>query len=105
MLDDSGLRQLIEDVPKELETGLEEERSEDVVGRVSIGHFTETVTLMDNVMDLESGNRTSTPSKGVVCASGKQKAKGYETEAECVSRPKIVAFEIGDGSNEEGMAF
>ena len=30
MLDDSGLRQLIENVPVELETGLEEERSEAV---------------------------------------------------------------------------
>ena len=56
-------------------------------------------------MGLASGNQTSTPSKDVVYASGKRKAKGSETEAECVLRPKIVAFEIGDGSDEESMAF
>ena len=55
-------------------------------------------------MDLESGNRTSTPSKAVVHAYGKRKAKGSGTEAECVLRPKIVAFEIADGSDEESMA-
>ena len=56
-------------------------------------------------MDLESSNRTSTPSKDVVHASGKRKAKRSETETECVLRPKSVAFEIGDGSDEESMAF
>ena len=72
---------------------------------VDVGQFTEHVTFLDNVMDLESGNRTSTPSKDVVCPNGKRKAKGSETEAECVLRPKIVAFEIADGSNEKNMAF
>ena len=56
-------------------------------------------------MNLESGIRTSTPSKDVVYAIGKRKSKGSETEGECVLRPKIVAFEIGDGSDEESMAF
>ena len=56
-------------------------------------------------MDLQSGNRTSTPSKDNVHASGKRKAKGFEAEVECVLRPKIVAFEIGDGSDEESMAY
>ena len=103
--DDSGLRQLIENVPVQFEAGLEEERSEVVVGGVGIGHFTETVTFMDNVMDLESGNRTSTPSKDVVHVGSKRIVKESETEAECLLRPKIVAFEIVDGSDEESMAF
>ena len=100
VLDDSGLRQLIENVPVEIGIGLEEERSCAVVRGVSIGQITEPVTFLDNVMDLEGGNWTSTPSKDVVYASGRRKSKGSETEAECVLRPKIVAFEIGDGSDE-----
>ena len=75
VLDDNGLRQLFENVPVEFETGLEEERSEAVVGGVGVGQFTESVTVLDNVMDLDSGNRTSTPSKDVVQASGKRKTK------------------------------
>ena len=105
LLDDSGLRQLIENVLVQFEIGLEEERSEAIGRGVGISHFTETVTFLDNVMDLESGNWTSTPSKDVVYASGKRKAKGSETETECVLRPKIVALEVGDGSDEESMAF
>ena len=105
VLDDSGLRQLIENVPVEFGTGLEEERSGAGVREVNVGQSTENVTSLDNVMDLENGNRTSTPSKDVVYASGKRKAKGSESEAESVLRPKIVAFEIGDGSDEESMAF
>ena len=105
VLDDSELRQLIENVPVELETELEKERSEAVMRGVDVGQFTEHVTFLDDVMDLGSGNRISTPSKDVNCASGKRKAKGSETEAECVLRLKTVAFEIGDGSNEENMAF
>ena len=105
VLDDSGLRQLIENVPVELGSELEEERSRSVVKGVSVGQFTENVTLLDNVMNLESDSRTSTPSKDVVHASGKRKAKGSEAEAECVLRPKIVASEIGDRSDEESMAF
>ena len=56
-------------------------------------------------MGLESGNRTSTPSKDASHASGERKTKGSENEAECVLRPEINAFEIGDGSDEESMAF
>ena len=104
VLDDSGLRQLIEYVPIELGTGLEEERFGVVIRGVSVGQFTENVTFLDNVMDLESGNRTSTLSRDVVHVSGKREGKRSETEAECVLRPKIVAFEIGDGSDEESMA-
>ena len=100
VLDDSDLRQLIENVPVEFGTGSEEERSGAVVRGVDVGQFTENVTFSDNVMDLEIGHRTSTPSKDVVHASGKRKVKGSETEAVCVLRPKIVAFEIGDGSGE-----
>ena len=95
VLDDSELRQLIENVPVQFETGLEEERSDAVVGRVGIGLFTETVTFLDNIMDLESGNRTSTPSKDFVYASGKRKAEGFETEAECVLRPKLFRSKLG----------
>ena len=99
VLEDSGLRQLIGNVTVEFGTGLEEERFGVVARGVSVGQITETVTFLDNVMDLKSGNRTSTPSKDVVHASGKRKAKESETEEECVLRPKIVAFEIGDGNN------
>ena len=104
-LDESGLRQLIENVPEPFETGLEEERSCAVDRGVSVGQMTECVTFFDDVMNLESGNRTSTPSKDVVYASGKQKSKASEAEGECVLRPKIVAFEIVDGSDEESLAF
>ena len=104
-LDESGLRQLIENVPEPFETGLEEERSCAVDRGVSVGQITESVTFLDDVMNLESGNRTSTPSKDVVHASGKRKSKGSEAEGECVLRPKFVAFEIGDGIDEESMAF
>ena len=105
VLDDSGLRQLIEKVPVQFESGLEQERSKVVMEGVGIVQLTENMTFLDNVMDLESGNRTSTPSKDVVHASGKRKTKASETEGECVLRPKIVAFEIGDGSDGESMAF
>ena len=106
-LDESGLRQLIENVPEPepFETGLEEERPCAVDRGVGVGQITESVTFLDDVMNLESGNWTSTPSKDVVYASGKRKSKGSEAEGECVLRPKIVAFEIGDGSDEESMAF
>ena len=104
-LDESGLRQLIENVPEPFETGLEEERSCAVDRGVSVGQMTESVTFLDDVMNLEGGNRTSTSSKDAVYASGKQKSQGSEAEGECVLRPKFVAFEIGDGSDEEGMAF
>ena len=102
--DESGLRQLIENVPEPFETGLEEERSCAVDRGVSVGQMTESVTFLDDVMNLESGNPTSTPSKDVVYASGKRKSQGSEAEGECVLRPKIVVFEIGDGSDEESMA-
>ena len=105
VLDDSGLRQLIENVPVEFGIGLEEERSCAVVRGVSVGQNTESVTFLDDVMDLKSGNRTSTPSKDVVHAGSKRRVKESETEAECVLRPKIVAVEIGDESYEENMAF
>ena len=84
---------------------LEEERSAAIVSEVSAGQFRENVTFLDIVRDLESGNWTSTPSKNVVHASGKRNAERSEAEAECVLRPKIVAFQIGDGSDEEKVAF
>ena len=105
VLDDSGLRQLIENVPVEFRSGLDEEQSCAVVRGVSVGQITESVTFLDNVMNLEGENRTSTPSKGVIHAGGKRRVEESETEAECVLRPKIVASEIGDGSDEESMAF
>ena len=43
--DDSGLRQLIENVPAEFGAVLEEERSTFVVGGVKTGQFTENVDL------------------------------------------------------------
>ena len=104
-LDESGLRQLIESVPEPFETGLEEELPCAVDRGVSVGQITESVTFLVDVVNLESGDRTSTPSKDVVYASGRRKSKGSEAEGECVLRPKFVAFEIGDGSDEESMAF
>ena len=104
-LDDSGIRQLIENVPVEFGSGLDEEQSCAVVRGVSVGHITESVTFLDHVMNLEKSNWTSTPSKVVIHAGGKRRVEESETEAECVLRPKIVAFEIGDGSDEESMAF
>ena len=73
-LDESGLRQLIENVPEPFETGLGEERPCAVDRGVSVGQITESVTFLDDVMNLESGNRTSTPSKDVVFASGNRKS-------------------------------
>ena len=105
VLDDSGLRQLIENVPVEFGSGLEEDQSCAVVRGVSVGQVTESVTFLDDVMDLESGNWTSTPSKDVIHAGGIRRVKECETEAECVLRPKVVAFEIRDRSEEESMAF
>ena len=71
VLDDSGLRQLIQNAPVEFGTVLEEERSTfDVIGD-SAGQFTENVTFLDNADDLESDNRTSTPSKNADRVSGK----------------------------------
>ena len=99
-LDDSGLRQLIENVPV-----LDEEQSCAMDRGVSVGQITENVTFLDDVMNLESGNQTSTPSKNVVYASGKRKSKRSEADGERVLLPKIVAFEIGDGSDEESIAF
>ena len=93
--DDTGLRQLIENIPV-----LDEEQSCDVDRGVSVGQITESVIFSDDVMNLESGNRTSTPSEDIVHASGKRKPLGSEAEGECVLRPKIVAFEIGDGSDK-----
>ena len=61
VLDDSGLRQLIENVPVEFGSGLEEEQSCAVDRGVSVGQITENATFLDDVMNLESGNRTSTP--------------------------------------------
>ena len=101
VLDDSRLRQLVENSPVEFGTVLEEVRSAADVRGVSSGQFTENVNSLDNVVDLESGNWTSTPSKNAVNVSGKRKAKRSEAAAECVLRPKIVAFESGYGSDEE----
>ena len=105
VLDDSGLRQLIKNVPVEFGSGLDEEQSSAVDRGVSVGQITESVIFLEDVMNLESGNPTSTPSEDVVYASVRRKAKGSEAEGECALRPKIVAFEIGDGSDEENMAF
>ena len=105
VLDNSRLRQLIENVTVEFGTGLEEERSGPIVRGVRVGQITEHLTFLDNVMDLESRNWTLTPSKDIVHASFKRKAKGSENETDHVLRPKIIAFGIGDGSDQESMAF
>ena len=61
------------------------------------------MTFLDNAVDLNSGNRTSTPSKDAVRVSGKQKAIGSEVELKSVLNPKIVSFEIVEGSDEEDV--
>ena len=104
VLVDSGLRRLIENVTVEFGTR-EEERSAALVSGVSAGQSTENVTFSDNVADLEIGICTATPSKNVVHASGKRKDRRSEAEAGCVLRPKVEAFEIGDGSDEVSVAF
>ena len=105
VLDDSGIRQVIENVPVEFGSGLDEEQSCAVVTGVSVVQITASVTFLDDVMNLESGNWTSTPSKDVIHGGGKRRVEESETEAECVLRPEIVAFEFRDGSNKESMAF
>ena len=105
VLDDSELRQLIENAPVQSETELSEERSCAIVGGMDVGQITESVTFLDDVVDVGSGNRTSTPAKDVVLASYKRKVEGVGTEGEVVLRQKVVAFEIGDGSDGESAAF
>ena len=58
---------------------------------------------MDNAVDLESGNRTSIPSKKAVPVSGKGKIIGSEVELGSVRLSKNVSFENGDGSDGEKM--
>ena len=105
VLDDSELRQLIENAPVQIETELSEERSCAIVGGMDVGQITESVTFLDDVVDVGSGNRTSTPSKDVVLASYRRKVEGVGTEGEVVLRPKVVAFEMGDGIDGESAAF
>ena len=102
LLDDSQLQRLIENAPGESTMVLEEERTA-TFGGVGAGQCTENVTLLDDVVNLESSNRTFTPSKDAVRVSGKRKAVGSEVELGSVFHPKIVAFETGDGSDEECM--
>ena len=96
-LDESGLRQLIENVPEPFETGLEEERSCAVDRGVSVGQMTESVTFLDDVMNLESGNRTSTPSKDVVYASESENLKGPRLKENvcCVRKLLLSKLEMG----------
>ena len=105
VLDDSELRQLIENAPVQSETELSEKRSCAIVGGMDVGQITESVTFLDDVIDVGSSNRTSTPSKDVVLASCKRKVESVGTEGEGMLRPKVVAFEIGDGSDGESAAF
>ena len=102
VLDDSQLQRLIENAPGESTIVLEEERTAIFRG-VGASQCTENVTFLDNVVNLESNNRTSTPSKDAARASGKRKAVGSEVELGSVFHPKIVAFEIADGSDEDFM--
>ena len=96
VLDDSGLRQLIENVAVELETGLEEERSEALVRGVGVGQFTENMTFLDNVMDLESGNRTSTHQKMLFMQVVSEKLKGprLKWNVYCVRRLLPLKLEM-----------
>ena len=102
VLDDSQLQRLIENAAGESAMVLEQERTATFRG-VGAAQCTENVTFSDDVVSLESGNRTSTPSKDAVRVSGKRKAVGSEVELGSMFHPKIVAFEIGDGSDEERM--
>ena len=104
VLDDSRLRQMIENAPVDFGNVLEGERSTGDVRGITTGQFTENVTFLDNAVDSGSVNRTSTPSKDTVRVSGKRKSFGCEVELGSVFHPNIVVFEIRDGSGEESVA-
>ena len=92
VLDDSQLQRLIENAPGESTMVLEEERTATFRG-VGAGQCTENVTFW----------MMSSTSKDAARVGGKRKAVGSEVELGSVFYPKIVAFEIGDGSGEECM--
>ena len=100
VLDDSQLQRLIENGPGECTMVLVEERVATFRG-VAARQCTENVTFLDDVVNLESSNRTSNPSKDAARVSGKRKAVGSEVELGSVFHPNIVAFETGDGSDEK----
>ena len=102
VLDDSQLQRLMENSPGESTMVLEEERIATFRG-VGAGQCTENVTFFDDVVNLESENRTSAPSKDAARVGGKRKAVGSEVKLGSVFHQKIVAFEIGDGSDEDCM--
>ena len=62
------------------------------------------MTFSDDADDLENGNWTLTPSKKAVRVDAKRRAFGSAVESGSERHPKIVAFEIGDGSDEESVA-
>ena len=102
VLDDSQLQRLIKNAPGESTMVLEEKRTVTFRG-VGAGQCTENMTFLDDVVNLESGNGILTPSKDVALVGGKRKTVGSEVELGSVFHPKVVAFEIGDGSDEECM--
>ena len=63
VLDDSGLHHLIVKDPVGLRTILEEGASPTEIEEVITGHIAENVTFLDDDVELETGNHTSTPAK------------------------------------------
>ena len=65
VLDDCGLQQLIENDPVKFGTVLE---GESVIEfeKVTASHITESVTLLDKVVEFEKVNQTSTPVRAAV---------------------------------------
>ena len=97
VFDDSQLQRLIENAPGESTMVLEESTA--TFRGVGAGQC----TFLEDVVNLESDNCTSTPSKDAARVGGKRQAVGSEVELGSVLHPKIVAFEDGDGSDEECM--
>ena len=65
VLDDCGLQQLIENDPVKFGTALEGE-SVTEFEKVTAGRITESVTFLDNVVEVEKGNKTSKPVRAAV---------------------------------------
>ena len=95
---------MIENAPVEFRNVLEEEGFTVEVRGVVDGQFTENLTFSDYAVHLESGSWTLLPSRNAVHVSGERKAIGVEVESGIMPHPKVVASEIGDGSDKESVA-
>ena len=74
------------------------------VREVFPGHIAESVTFLDDYVELGAGNETSIPMRSVGYVSGKRKTTGVERESGIGLPLKVLAFEIGDGCDNETAA-